>query len=1000
MKRAAPTHRQPARPVRRWLAVLATAIVAAGIVLAIAVMLPPGAEPPEVTIVQAEAALQQEDFPLAEELALQIDPGNEFWERSRLVAGEAASRSGRVEAAREYFASISDGSSSAALLAAFSLGELWRSEGHLSEAQQQYLHVLSHEPDDAATHERLAFLLGISGQHWESMPHFMFLVRSQNWTLDTLALLGDLERPVEQEAYLRHCARNAPHDVLVKSGLAAYALSEGKVSQAQPILREVVAERPDLIAAQAMLGEILVDEDEEAFLNWHRVLPPHAENHADIWYIRGLWARQRNDLTSAARCFWESLRRIPEHRRATYQLGQVLASLEEAGAEEMALRATVLFELTQMLDQVLRSRGKDPNAVRRVAELKEETGRYWEAWAWAVTAAKFHPDASWSHDAANRLGSQLHENLPRTIDSKNLALRHDGSGYEISAELFVAPRGDSSEAPHHAAALNAAAIEFEEETAVGIDFVYNNGADPETRGARMFEQTGGGVGVIDYDGDGWPDLYFPQGGEWKTGAVQPLASPAARDSLYRNVDGVAFVDVAAEAGLDNLDFGQGVSVGDFDNDGFPDLYVANIGRNRLYRNNGDGSFSEVIEAGGNQRQDWTSSCVIVDLNGDGLPDLFDVNYVTGPDVYEKICGGRGCSPKVFDGTPDQLWISQGNGAFKHVPDVTPANEANGLGVVATILGDDRLPSLFISNDQVQNFLLQIDASDPTEEIRVNNNALLRGLAYNGDGLALACMGIAADDADGNGRTDFMVTNFLDEPNTLYLQDVPGLFVDATQSAGVKSSSFRYVGWGTQFLDADLDGEMDLVIANGHIDDYRDEGGEYHMLPQFFRNAGDGRFVLFSPEQAGEYFGRKYLGRGLARLDWNRDGRMDFVVSNIGMPASLVSNRSTDTGHFFNVRLHGTTAARDAIGSKVEVATDQGSWKKQLLAGDGYMASNQRMLQFGVGAATEVSQLRVTWPSGNTAMVENLPVGITVELVEGSSSATLSDGSRRPVSLNR
>lgn len=995
---AANKHRPPVRPLRRWLAVLAVAVVAASVVLAIAAVFPWGGDPPEVVLAEAEAALRQGNYALAEELALRIEPGEEGWERSRLVAGEAASRAGRVEAAREHYAAISEGSSSAAVMGAFALGELLRGEGHLFEAQQQYSHVLAHQPHDAQTHERMAFLLGVSGQHWESMPHFMFLLRSQNWTLDALALLGDLERPVEQEAYLRHCAKNAPHDVLVRSGLAAYALSQGKVSQAEPILRKVVAERPELLPAQVMLGEILVDGSEHGFLNWHRALPPLADTHPDIWYVRGLWARRSNQLPTAARCFWETLRRIPEHRRATYQLGQVMGSLGMDGAEEVAARATKLFELTQMLDQVLRSRGRDPVAVRRVAELTEETGRYWEAWAWAVTAAQLHPDASWPAATVDRLSRQLHEDLPRTIDSANIALQHSLSNVDVSSDVFASPH-DRSTPEHGDLAPGEASIEFVEQTAVGIDFVYNNGADPETRGARMFEQTGGGVGVVDYDGDGWPDLYFTQGGEWKTGSTQPVGSPEARDVLYRNLDGGSFVDIAAEAGLDHLGFGQGVNVGDYNNDGFPDLYVANIGENRLYRNNGDGTFTDATELTGSRRQDWTSSCVIVDLNGDGLPDLFDVNYVTGPDVYEKICGGRGCSPKVFDGTPDQLWMQRENGTFRHAPDVTPANDANGLGVVAAILGEDRLPSLFVSNDQVPNFLLRINASDPSGEVRVDNDALLRGLAYNGDGLALACMGIAADDVDGNGLIDFMVTNFLDEPNTLYLQDTPGLFADATQLAGVKSASYPYVGWGAQFIDADLDGDMDLVIANGHIDDYRDEGGEYHMLPHFFRNTGGGRFVQLSAEQAGEYFGRKYLGRGLARLDWNRDGRMDFVVSNIGTTASLVSNRSTGTGNFLNVRLHGTTSARDAIGSTVEVSTERDSWKRQLVAGDGYMASNERMLQFGLGNATEVAQLSVSWPTGSTATIENLPVGVTVELVEGSPVAILSDGSQRPVSLN-
>jgi hypothetical protein len=288
------------------------------------------------------------------------------------------------------------------------------------------------------------------------------------------------------------------------------------------------------------------------------------------------------------------------------------------------------------------------------------------------------------------------------------------------------------------------------------------------------------------------------------------------------------------------------------------------------------------------------------------------------------------------------------------------------------------------------------ADDPAS-VSLVDEALLRGLAYNGDGLALACMGIAADDANGDGRTDFLVTNFADEPNTLYLQDAPGLFVDATRTGGLYSDSIEPVGWGTQFLDAELDGAVDLVMVNGHIADYRDRGGLYHMKPQLFRNSGEGRFAAVSADSAGKYFDRQYLGRGLARLDWNGDGRMDFVVSNIRAPASLVTNQSQRVGNFLNVRLHGTTSPRDAIGSTVEVATPEKSWKKQLLAGDGVMASNQRILQFGIGEATSVSRVHVTWPSGKTTVLENLPVNETVELVEDAGWASLSDGSRRRAS---
>lgn len=986
---------QPTPPRRRWLALLLTAVGLACLIL-LAIRLAPLPDPSaEETLAQALVALDQGDYLLAEELGSRIDPSSELWERSRMVAGEAASRAGRIESAIQFYRSISDGRSPTAIQAAFTLGELYRSVGMLSEAAEQYRHVLAHEPGESATHARLAFILGVSGQRWESLPHFMALVRTKSWDLDGLALLGDLERPVEQAEFLRHCARAAPDDILVRSGLAAHALIDGEVVRAREILQEVVADRPDLIAAQAMLGQLLLDTEEHVFTQWHADLPASAEGHPDIWLVRGLWARRNNDLTGAARCFWHTLRIAPEHRRGNYQLAQALSALEAEGTEEFAELASQLFELTQTLDLILRSRGESEAGLRRAAELMESMGRHWEAWAWAVTAANHHPEAEWPGEMITRLEGGLHEHLPRTTDAANLALKYDLSHYSLDTKL-LADRGDQRRMKPGALA-SGATIRFEEEAAVGIDFVYNNGDDPATKGVRMFEQTGGGVAVLDYDSDGRPDIYFPQGGQWKTGSKRPAPSAEFHNGLYRNIDGKSFQEIASQAGIADLGFGQGATVGDFDNDGFPDIYVANIGENRLYRNNGDGTFSDVTASSGVSRQDWTCSAVMVDLNGDGLPDLFDVNYVTGPEVYELICDEIACSPKVFQGTPDQMWLNRGDGSFEHLADVSTAAHAKGLGVMATVLEEDQLPSLFVSNDQVPNFLLRPEVSDDSTGLQWVDQALLRGLAYNSDGVALACMGIAADDVNGDGRTDFFVTNFNDEPNTLYLQDAPGLFVDATRTGGLQAGSIAPVGWGTQFLDADLDGDVDLVIANGHIADYRDEGGEYHMKPQFFRNAGEGRFELASGESAGEYFDRKYLGRGLARLDWNGDGRMDFVVSNIGAPASLVTNQSQNVGNFLNVRLRGTTSSRDAIGSTVEITTDRRSWKKQLLAGDGVMASNQRMLQFGLGEANSISRLHVKWPSGKMTIVADLPANTTVELVEGDRRAILSDGSQRVAS---
>jgi hypothetical protein len=244
------------------------------------------------------------------------------------------------------------------------------------------------------------------------------------------------------------------------------------------------------------------------------------------------------------------------------------------------------------------------------------------------------------------------------------------------------------------------------------------------------------------------------------------------------------------------------------------------------------------------------------------------------------------------------------------------------------------------------------------------------------------MGIAADDMDQNGLIDLLVTNFANEPNTLYMQDTPGLFTDATQSSGMQTVSFPFVGWGTQFLDANLDSAPDAVVVNGHIDDYRSSGGEFEMLPHFYKNIGRGKFQVAKATEVGEYFGHKYRGRGMAKLDWNRDGLMDFVVSNIGSKAALVTNKSSAVGNYLNVRLHGTESCRDPIGSVVTITSDRGTWQKQLVAGDGFQASNERVLQFGIGEANKIDKIEIKWPSGKFSIFSNIPLNSSIEIVEG------------------
>jgi hypothetical protein len=406
-------------------------------------------------------------------------------------------------------------------------------------------------------------------------------------------------------------------------------------------------------------------------------------------------------------------------------------------------------------------------------------------------------------------------------------------------------------------------------------------------------------------------------------------------------------------------------------------------------NNGDGVFSDVTVAAGLDQREWTTSCLMADVNGDGLPDLYDVNYCAGSRPYEHECVRKGsklrrtCIPTEFEAADDALWLNLGDGRFQEVGQSAGIHivDGRGLGIVAANFDDVPGLDIYVANDMSANFLFLNRTSAAGGLPRFDERGVLSGAAFDFDGRSQASMGIAADDADGDGRLDLFVTNFYNESNTFYHQQAGRFFVDATRDFDLRNPKLDKLGFGTQFLDADLDGRPDLVIANGHVDDFSEDDFPFRMQPQFYSNQGK-HFVELPAEQLGPFFSYAQLGRGLARLDWNGDGQEDFVVSRLLDPAALVVNRTTGAGHFLVVRLVGLTY-RDAIGSEVRVTAGGRTLVKQLTAGDGFECSNQRQLVFGLGGATSVDEIRIRWPAGADEKFTNLSVNQAVLFIEGS-----------------
>jgi len=940
---------------------------------------------PEEVLAAAQAALAEGRPADAERWAAELLASAEDKNSAILICAQAAVATGRVDQCLAYLDQLDDDGSDEALRGLSHQAELLLQLGRASEAEAKFRQILARRRSDAQANRRLAFLLAVEGRRRESEPYLVALLRSGEITLEELALLGNLTPDYELTSENVRYLDALPEDPLPLLGLARSAAHRSRYAQAEQWLRRVIARYPDLVEAQVWLGWVLLQSDQrEAFAAWDAALSSAAQEHPQLWYMRGLAARQRQQLHAAARCFWETIQRDGNHQAANTQLAVTLTLIDQAdAAKPFRHRGKLLGRLAGQLQAIHQTTGRaltsaDIAEIREIIASLEQLGRTVEALAWCKLAGNSDGSSRGTRPACARLQSLVTDDTPRCPREANPAYDLDLSAYPLP-QWNVSP-GKVADAESN----DRSGTHFGEVAADrGIAFVYDNGGDEQTAGMRLFETTGGGVGVIDFDLDGWPDIHFTQG-------CQVPPDPAQRrrlDQLYRNLDGERFEEIGSLAGVDDNRFSQGVAVGDFDGDGFADIYLANIGSNRLYRNNGDGTFTDVAERAGLVNDDWTTSCLIADLNGDALPDLYEVNYVGGEHNRQCLVDGhpRSCPPSDFPAGNDRLFLNAGDGRFQDVSAaagiVVP--DGKGLGIVAADLDQSGRLSLYVANDGTPNFLFANQTEAPGDPPRFEERALTSGLAVDASGLAQASMGIAAGDADQDGWLDLFVTNFFAESNTFYHHQPPDeLFIDESAMRGLRAPSLQRLGFGTQFLDGDLDGWPDLLVTNGHIDDFRFRGEGFQMPAEFFRNVGAGNFIELPPITVGKFFQSKHLGRGLARLDWNRDGRDEAVISHMNAPAALLLNQTETSGNFVAVQLRGVRSVRDAIGTIVQVETENRRFVRQLTAGDGYQASNERQLVFGLGDATSVKRLVVRWPAGGQQEFAPIRINSRALLIEG------------------
>ena len=515
----------------------------------------------------------------------------------------------------------------------------------------------------------------------------------------------------------------------------------------------------------------------------------------------------------------------------------------------------------------------------------------------------------------------------------------------------------------------------------GLNFQHFSGS-PEKQ--YILESMSGGVAWIDFDRDGWMDLYLVNGGRWEE-LVQ--GKRTVSNALYRNNGDGTFANVTEKAGVGNRHWGMGVAAGDYDNDGWVDLFVCNYGSNTLYRNNGNGTFRDVTATAGVGDGRWAVSASFGDYDADGWLDLYVTNTVqfdyNDPDPME--CHYRGitvqCGPLGMVGDSDILYRNNGDGTFRDVSekagvsDVTPSY---GLGAIWSDYDNDGDLDLYVANDQMANFLFRNRGDGTFEE-----TGLFAGAAFSDDGTAQGSMGVDFGDYDRDGLLDIYITHFSDDYNTLFRNLGQGRFRDMTRGAGLTFSSWPMVGWGTGFVDLDHDGWEDIFAANGHVfpqvDGYK-IGTSFHQRSQVFRNLGQGKFQEVS---AGLDKLKSWSSRGVAFADYDNDGDVDVAVNNLdGVPWLLKNQKGSEVGNWLMLSLEGTRTNRSAIGARVTLETAEGKQMREVRGGSSYESTHDFRVHFGLGRLETVKKMMVRWTDGTTQDFENLAANRAYRLKEG------------------
>jgi enediyne biosynthesis protein E4 len=857
-------------------------------------------------------------------------------------------------------------------LAALAAGRLAMDKFHYSVAEA-WLERATLERDETGNEAR--WLLGrlhwLTGRHEDYRRFLRREVERARDPWENLRLLWSIDHdgyPVEgMREEIEQARRTAPDDDRVWLALADLATRTGRLEEAAGYLGRCERARPgDLAVWQAQLewGRVAGRADEVMRAAGH--LPASSVSRSRLLELRAWLATQRGDR-GAEREALESL--ISSGSGDTAAIERLAALAAHDGqrerAAELRCRKAAIDAATDRYRALIGRPELTPLAAD-LARNAEQIGRRFDARAWWTLAAR--RDSTIEHEAVAALARLAKVEAEIDTAGGTLADLLDPNGSLKNTKM---------------ASLHSPTIPtfFDEAQSRGLVFAFDNG---RTEQCQLPETMSGGVALLDFDGDGWLDVYAVQGGKFP-----PPPGPAPFcDRLFRNRGDGRFDDVTAKAGLAGLPggYGHGVAVGDYDNDGRPDLFVTRWRSYALYHNLGGGRFDDVtatVGLGGDR--DWPTSAAWADLDNDGDLDLYVCHYLKWDEVRPTLCPARGknahsyCDPRFFPSLPDHVFRNDA-GRFVDVTDAAGFvdREGRGLGVVAADFDDDGRIDLFVANDTTANYLYHNLGG-----FRFIEQGQEAGVAASSSGGYQAGMGVACADFDGDGLVDIAVTNFYAESTSLYRNLGGGLFTDRTTAAGLFATTRFVLGFGLTAFDANNDGYPDLAQANGHVADFR-PAVPYAMPAQLLLNNGKGRFTDVS-EQAGPPWKVPRLARGLAVGDIDNDGRTDLVMVAENVPLALLRNHTDSQNHFLSLKLEGTDSNRDAVGARVSV-TASGRTQVAVRSGGGsFLSASDHRLHFGLGQTELVDQIDVTWPSGRRETHRGVTADMGYRLVEGNST---------------